>query len=258
MEAVVNKMASIETIEDNSLLELVGSLVDVYENKALLGMMDEISTLSLDAQAQLYKIMQEFQVLESVSLAQIARSRIQIIEKFEAMLDDGAPEKPDMQNYLKNYPWLIDPGYTGLSHEKRLDTILKNKFNRRTKAKGKDTRPDFFCLGDSGRAFVIEIKRPKITVGIEDVRQLTGYVDFLSDENEGQTDPESQRMFYGLLIGSAFSNDSKRERRRAHRDGIDTKSWETLLATARRSHKEFFDVMRRKVPEADPRIENFG
>ena len=257
LESIVNKMASMETIEDNDLLGLVRSLIDVYENKTLTRMIDEISALSPDAQVQLYKIMQEFQILESVSLAQIARSRIRIIEKFEDMLDKGVPEKPDMQNYLKNYPWLIDPSYAGLSHEKRLETILKNTFNIKTKARDKDKRVDFFCLGDSGKAFVVEVKRPKTTVTVKHVRQLVEYVDFLKSENEKETALGSHKIFYGLLIGSRFSDDSKHERRRAHTDGIDTKTWDTLLDTANRSHKEFFNVMKSKVPENDPRIKDF-
>jgi len=109
LESVVHKMASIETIEDDRLVELVRSLIHAYENKELTHMIDEVSALSPDAQAKLYEILQEFQVLESVSLAQIVKSHIRIIEKFEEMIDAGVPEKPDMQNYLRDYPWLIDP-----------------------------------------------------------------------------------------------------------------------------------------------------
>ena len=257
LESVVRNMASIETIEDDRLSDLVRSLIQAYENTALAGMIDEISALSLDAQAQLYKILQEFQVLESVSLAQLVRSRIRIIEKLEKMIDKGVREKPDMQNYLKEYPWLINPAYTGLSHERRLDTILLQKFNVKTKSRGKNKRVDFFCLGDSGTAHVVEIKRPGNTVSYEDIQQLVKYVDFLRREHERETDLEGRRTFYGWLVGSGFSDDSEGERNRAFKDGIYTKTWDSLLDTARRSHKEFFDAMRRKVPEGDPRLENF-
>ena len=257
LESVVRNMASIETIEDDRLSDLVRSLIQAYENTALAGMIDEISALSLDAQAQLYKILQEFQVLESVSLAQLVRSRIRIIEKLEKMIDKGVREKPDMQNYLKEYPWLISPAYTGLSHERRLDTILLQKFNVKTKSRGKNKRVDFFCLGDSGTAHVVEIKRPGNTVSYEDIQQLVKYVDFLRREHEKETDLEGRRTFYGWLVGSEFSDDSGGERNRAFKDGIYTKTWDSLLDTARRSHKEFFDAMRKKVPEGDPRLENF-
>ena len=257
LQSVVRNMASIETIEDDRLANLVRSMIQAYENNALIGMIDEISALSLDAQAQMYKILQEFQVLESVSLAQIVRSRIRIIEKLEKMVDEGVREKPDIHNYLKEYPWLINPAYVGLSHERRLDTILLRKFNVKTRSKGKNRRVDFFCLGDSGMAHVVEVKRPGNLVDTEDIRQLTGYVDFLRAEHAKETDVEVQRTFHGWLIGSRFSEESAGERNRAFKDGIQTKTWEALLRTARQSHKEFFDAMKRKVPEDDPRLENF-
>lgn len=257
LESVVRNMASIETIEDDRLTELVRSLIHAYENTALAGMIDEISALSVDAQAQLYKILQEFQVLESVSLAQLVRSRMRIIEQLEKMIDAGVREKPDMQDYLKEYPWLIDPTYTGLSHESRLDTILKKKFGIRTNAVGKNRRVDFFCLGDSGTAHVVEVKRPQATVTLKDVQQLVGYVDFLRMENEKETAIEGRRRFYGWLVGSTFAEDTEGERNRAFKDGIYTKTWDNLLRTAGQSHKEFFDAMRKKVPGDDPRLENF-
>ena len=255
--SVVRNMASLETIEDDRLADLVRSLIHAYENTALAGMIDEISSLSPDAQSQMYKILQEFKVLESVSLAQLVRSRIRIIEKLKQMIDERVREKPDMQDYLKEYPWLINPAYTGLSHEQRLDTILQKKFHVKTTSRGKDRRPDFFCIGDSGMACVVEIKRPGNEVDAEDINQLAYYVDFLRDNHMGETDIEGRRMFYGLLVGSHFSKESKGPRDRAFKDGIQTKTWESLLRTAEQSHKEFFDAMKKKIPEDDPRLENF-
>ncbi len=258
LTAVMTKMASIETIEDDRLIELVRSLINAYENKELTHMIDEVSALSPDAQSKLYEILQEFQILESVSIAQIVKSHIKIIEKFEEMIDKGVPEKPNMQEYLKDYPWLIDPTYMGLSHEKRLETILKEKFHKKTKAKGKNKRIDFFCLGELGRAFVIEVKRPKEKIGRAEIQQLTTYIDFLRQENSKISNLENKKTFFGYLIGTNYSEDAKGEMDRAHRDGIYTKTWDTLLETARKSHQEFFNAMRKKVPPDDPRLENFS
>jgi len=257
LQAVVTKMASIETIEDERLIELVRSLIHAYENKELTHMIDEVSALSPDAQAKLFDILQEFKVLESVSLAQIVKSHIRIIEKFEEMIDAGVPEKPNMQDYLRDYPWLIDPTYMGLSHEKRLETILKEKFHKKTMKKGKNKRIDFFCLGELGRAFVIEVKRPKDKIGRNEIQQLTNYVDFLRQENDKVSDLESHKTFFGYLIGSDYSEEAHGEMKRAQHDGIYTKKWDTLLETARKSHQDYFNAIRKNVPQDDPRLENF-
>lgn len=220
-------------------------------------MIDEVSSLSPDAQSKLLEILQKFKVLESVALAQIVRSHIRIMTKFEEMIDAGVPEKPDMQNYLPSHPWLIDPTYMALSYEKRPEAILKDKFHRRTKRRGKNTRVDFFCLGELGRAFVIEVKRPKDKAGRAEIQQLAGYVDFLRQENDKISDPEIQKTFFGYLIGSEYSDDAKGEMQRAQKDGICTKTWNTLLETARKSHPEYFKAVRDNVPADGQRLENF-
>ena len=257
LTAVVTKMASIETIEDDRLIDLVRSLINAYENKELTHMIDEVSALSPDAQAKLFDILQEFKILESVSLAQIVKSHIKIIEKFEEMIDAGVSEKPDMQNYLRDYPWLIDPTYMSLFHEKRLETILKEQFHKKTKRKDKNKRIDFFCIGELGRAFVIEVKRPKDKIGRTEIQQLTNYVDFLRRENDKISDLESKKTFFGYLIGSNYSDDAQGEIERVQRDGIFTKTWDTLLDTARKSHQEYFKAIRKNIPVDDPRLENF-
>jgi len=258
LTTVVRRMASIPTIEDERLVELVRSLIQAYENKELSRMIDEITSLTPDAQAKLYEILREFQVLESVSLAQIVRSHIRIIEKFAEMIDAGVPEKPDMQNYLKEYPWLINPTYLGLSHEKRLETILVEEFHHKPKGKEKRKRLDFFCLGELGRAFVVEVKRPQDKIGRQEIQQIETYIDYLRRENEKITDKEKQKTFFGYLIGSNFSEDTKGLRDRVHSYGIYTQTWDSLLETAKRSHKEFFDAMKSRVPEDDPRLEDFN
>jgi len=258
LTSVVRRMASITTIEDERLVELVRSLINAYENKELSHMIDELSALAPDAQAKLYEILTEFRVLEAVSLSQIVHSHIRIIEKFEQMVSAGVPERPDMQNYLMDYPWLINPTYMGLSHETRLETILKDKFHHKPKGKDKRKRVDFFCLAELGRAFVIEIKRPQDKIGREEIQQLTRYVDFLRDENEKITDKEKQKTFFGYLIGSNYDSESKGERDRAFKDGIYTQTWDTLLETAKRSHKEFFDAVKKKIPQDDPRLEDLN
>jgi len=257
LTTMVRKIASIDTIEDDRLVELVGLIINAYENKELVHMINEVSSLSSDAQAKLFDILQEFKVLESVSLAQIVKSRIKIIEKFEELIDAGVREKPDMQNHLRDYPWLISPEYTSLSHEKRLEAILREKFHTGAVGSAKNKRIDFFCLGDLGRAFVIEVKRPKTKVGTNEIRQLANYVDFLRQNNRKISDPKNKKIFFGYLVGSEYSDDAEYEIQRMEKDGIYTKTWDDLLDAARRSHKDYFDTMRKNVPEGDPRLEDF-
>jgi hypothetical protein len=254
LEKVITKMASIPTIEEQRLEELVRSLINAYENRQLMGMIEEVSSMAPDAQVRIFEILQDYQVLEAVTLAQIVKSHISIIEKFKDMIESGVKEKPDMQNHLKKYPWLIDSKWFALIHEKRLETLMEKKFHLKTTREGKRERIDFFCLAELGRAFVVEVKRPGEKIGHDELDQIEKYVDFLRDEMEKVTDEAHKRTIFGYLIGSDFDHNSKQKRDRLRKDGIYTYTWESLLEAAILSHREFYDAILSKAPRNDPRI----
>ncbi len=254
IQSVIHKMASIETIEDRRLNELARSFIDVYENRRLTDMIGRISSLEPHAQAMMYEILSDFQVVEAVSLAQIVQTRLKIISKFEEMIRKGAREVPDMQRHLKNHPWLISPSYAGLVHEQTLDKTLREKFGAGSKARAGKMRPDFFCMGELGRAFVIEIKRPGVTIGRKGIRQLEDYIDFFTNENAKTTKKEDKKTFFGYLIGSKFADDTEGLRDRAAAAGITVTTWDALLRTAKNEHKDFYSAMKKRAPGDDPRM----
>ena len=254
MESVIRRMASIETIDDRRLNELARSFIDVYENRRLTDMIGKISSLAPHAQAMMYEILSDFQIVEAVSLAQIVQTRVRIISKFEEMVRKGAREVPDMQLHLKNHPWLISPSYSGLVQEQTLDRTLREKFGGELKTRAGRRRPDFFCMGELGRALVIEIKRPGVRIGRKEIRQLEDYVDFLANENRKTTKKEDQKTFFGYLIGSKFSDDTEGLRDRAAAAGITVTTWDALLRTAKNAHRDFYSAMRQRAPDDDPRM----
>ena len=257
MESVIEKMASIETIEDERLKELAATFINVYENRRLTDMVGKISSLDPSAQAAIYEILSDFKVVEAVALAQLVQTRLSIISKFKEMIEEGAREVPDMQSHLKNHPWLINPSYAGLIHEQTLDSTLKKEFGVGSGQRAGRRRPDFFCLGELGRAFVIEIKRPGARIGRKEIRQLEDYVDFLVNENKKTTRKEDQKTFFGYLIGSEFSDDTEGLRDRAAKDGITVTTWNALLRTAENAHRDFHEAMKQRAPD-DPRMDQLG
>lgn len=254
MESVIKKMASIETIEDERLKELAIMFINVYENRRLTNMIRKISSLDPHAQAMIYEILSDFKIVEAITMAQIVQTRVSIISKFKEMIETGAKEVPDMQKHLKDHPWLINPSYSGLIHEQTLDRMLRGKFGVGSRSRAGGRRPDFFCMGELGRAVVIEIKRPGVKIGRDEIRQLEDYVDFLNNENKKITKSEDRKYFYGYLIGSKFSDDMGGLRDRAANAGITVTTWDALLRAADNAHRDFYNAMKQRAPEDDPRM----
>lgn len=253
----VQKLTEISTITDERLQELVEFLIRAYENEHFLEVIRQLNSADPKDLGDVLGLLAEWDVLEAVATAQIVRGRLQIIDTFEKLIADGVPEKPDMHEFLKKHPWLVDPTWTTVEHEKALDTVLEKQFNKK---KGKKTaqgqkRLDYFCLADPSRVIVVELKRPGEEAGKGELRQLVDYVDYLRKHEKQGSDPERPgRSVYGCLIPGGLKDDARDERDRLHPNGIFVRPWGLLVKTAREGHKHFFDVVKKRAPAEDPRI----
>ncbi len=257
IEAAIQKLSSIETIDDTRLEELVTFLLNAYENKHFMDVIRQLNAASPQAQAEILGILAEWDVLEAVATAQVVRGRLEVIAKLEQMIDAGAREKPDMQNLLRDHPWLIDQTWNLLSHEERLETIVRRQFG--VDEGGEDPegrrRTDFFCIGDLTRAVVVEVKRPGETATKKELRQLEDYVDFLRAQERSVTDQaRPRRAVVGYLIVGEVAPEAAGELDRMERDGMWVRTWEHLLRMARESHRHFFEVVKKRARPDDPRI----
>lgn len=257
----IETLAQIETIENERLDEIVRILIQAYENDHFFDVIRSLRDVDARVQDEVVRLVQEWDVLEAVQTATLVRGRVELIRTFEQMIDDGVPEKPDMQDFLRDHPWLIDPSWQMMAHEQSLDNVLEKYFNRpKTVKKRGGRRLDFLCIGDSMHAVVVEVKRPGLKVGKEEVRQLEDYIDYLRRWNDQNTGGRSVRQkITGVLIYSTMDPEAENsvERLRQTGDAI-VVTWQGLLETAQRLHREYLDLMKSRAPADDPRIVALG
>jgi hypothetical protein len=251
----IQKLTEIPTIDDERLQELVEFLVRAYENEHFLDLIRQLNAAEPNALAEVLGLLAEWDVLEAVATAQIVRGRLQIIDTFEQFIDSGVPEKPDMHDFLKEHPWLIDPTWTTVEHEIGLDHVLAKHFGKKRGQNRQRSRLDVFCLADTTRVIVVELKRPGEKASKKELRQLTDYVDYLRAQEEQGSDPERpRRSVNGCLVPGKLGEDARAERDRLHPYGIFVRPWSVLVNTARQGHQHFFDVVKKRAPADDPRI----
>lgn len=122
VRTVIRKLASIESVTDDperarDLLDLV---LRAFEDSSFFALLRALSATDQAARAEVLKLVTELDVFEVVKMAEVVRARVGIIRKFREMIDSGAKEKPDMHDFLFDHPWLIDPEWIAVEHEKRL------------------------------------------------------------------------------------------------------------------------------------------
>jgi hypothetical protein len=263
-QAVVEKIISIPQLDKDEegkdiADELVEFAYNALTNKSVLDAIRRLNAASENDLAQFSNILSEWDILEAVSTAQLVKGRVEIIRTFAQMINEKVPEKPDMQEYVKDHPWLIDPKWTMLTHEQQLDTLIANQFGlkRSTDAQG-TKRLDFFCLGDRYQTVhVVEVKRPGLLVGQAELDQLRNYVLFLRRRLQDEaTNPEHQRaVVKGLLVADKIRPIDQGIARTYQDAGLfDVRTWRNLLMTTETMHEEFLRVIKLRAPSDDPRI----
>ena len=241
--------------------ELVEFAYNALTNRSFLDAIRRLNTASTEDVAQFSKVLSEWDIIEAVNTAHLVKGRVEIIRKFAQMIKDKIPEKPDMQEYLRDHPWLIDPKWTMLVHEQSLDTLIVDKFKlAKSCTKDGSRRLDFFCLGDRYKtAHVVETKRPGDLVGRKEFDQLRDYVLFLRRKMQDEvTDEEHKRTtIRGLLIADRIRPDDQMHAQNA--SGVfDIRPWGNLLLAAETMHKEFLDIVKKRAPSDDPRMKGLS
>lgn len=239
--------------------ELVEFAFNALTNRSFLEAIRRLNAASPEDIAQFSEVLSEWDIIEVVNTALLVRGRVEIIRKFAQMIRDKVPEKPDMQEYLREHPWLIDPKWTMLVHEESLDRLICDEYGILPSGEGEGARRlDFFCLGDRYRtAHVVEAKRPGDLVGRKEFDQLRDYVLFLRKKlAEESTDPANKRpLVKGLLIADRIRPGDEGHCQTGQDAGVfDQRSWGNLLTTTEAMHKEFLDVVKMRAPADDPRI----
>ncbi len=264
-KAVVDRITAIPQLDKDKegkdiADELVEFAYNALTNRSFLEAIRRLNAASPDDVDQFNEVLSEWDILEAVSTAHLVKGRVEIIRKFAQMIQDKVPEKPDMQDYLRDHPWLIDPKWTILVHEKSLDNLIAKEFGLKKSGAGEGSRRlDFFCLGDTYQtAHVVEAKRPGDLVGRDEFDQLRDYVAFLQRKlQEESTDPAHRRATVrGLLICGRIRPDDQQHAKIHQNSGVfDLRTWDNLLATTEIMHREFLDVVKLRAPADDPRMQ---
>ncbi|WFR84202.1 ATP-binding protein [Arthrobacter sp. Y-9] len=254
----IQTLADAPTMEPERLDQIVEILLNAYENEQFFALLKELSELATSDQKSILDLMGEWDILEAVQAAQLVRGRVVVIQTLRRLIKDRAPEKPTMQDLLREHPWIIDPMWQILHHERSLETVLRETFHF-TESEGDQRRLDFLCLGDSGTAIVVEVKRPGDKIGLKELGQLRGYVNTLRDRNDkaGNFTSTQRSQIVGVMIYSELKDEPgiQNEIREMKNAGYRISPWDHLLEAAERLHREYLDVITERAPQDDPRIQ---
>ena len=234
-----NPTAPIEQLQP-----IVEMSVDFLEFDAFVEIASELVDADLHNTETILKLFREWQVVEAKEMARVTDGRITTIEKLQKLIDEDALEVPTLHNFLKEFPWVIDPRWTMVDDEVWFSNLLRKKFPEPVDLPEGDRRIDFLCVREGTNLVVVEIKRPGLKASGKALDQIEEEVNYARDYISKTTDPDLQyKAVTGyLLCGDMVDTFNVRgKRENLGNAGIYVRLYSDLLATAKRVHKEFID-----------------
>ena len=149
------------TADVAELEPIVQTSLDFLEFDAFWEIAQDLTETEFEDTEKLLNLFKEWEIVEAKEMARVTRGRITTIEKLQKLIENNALEVPTLHNFLKEFPWVIDPRWTLVDDEVRYSDLLRGKFPEASDAPESDRRIDFLCVREGTNLVVVEIKRPQ-------------------------------------------------------------------------------------------------
>jgi hypothetical protein len=243
--------------------EVIELATDFLRFDAFWDLAEEVAGADIDKPARLMQLFREWEIVEAKEMARVTNGRIATIAKLQTLIDANALEVPTLHNFLKEFPWVLDPRWNLIADEQTYSDLLREKFPDHELPES-NRRIDFLCVRESEQLVVVEIKRPGTRAGLKELGQIESYVHFMRDYVSNTTDPDTSvseivgYLLCGDLIGSGPNAGQVRQKRETLKSSkIYVRRYGDLLGMVKNSHKEFLDRYG-QLQEASRRDESSG
>lgn len=245
-----------EVIKNNPLADpkeqepIIQMFLDYMEFDEFRDLAEEVAESGIQDIPKLLELFREWEVVEAKEMMRVTEGRIQTIQKLQELIKENALEVPILHNFLKEFPWVLDPRWTLVADEKRYSDLLRGEFPDDGLPEG-DRRIDFLCVSEGDVVVVVEIKRPQFRASDPALAQIQEYVNFMRDFVSNTTDPAFKaRDVEGYLLCGDLVNtyNVKEGKKNLEKARIYVRRYSDLLRMVESSHKVFlkrYDQLRK-------------
>ena len=231
-----NPTADVEDIEP-----VIQTSLDFLEFDSFWEITEDLTETEFEDTEKLFDLFREWQIVEAKEMARVTEGRITTIEKLQSLIENNALEVPTLHNFLKEFPWVIDPRWTLVDDEVTYSQLLRDEFPEENDSE-ENKRIDFLCVRDGTNLAVVEIKRPESRVSRKELDQIENYVIFMRDYIERTSDPDYKlEEVTGYLLCGNLANTAhvRQKRKNLERSQIYIRLYIDLLDMVKRVHDEF-------------------
>lgn len=231
------------TADVDELEPVIQTSLDFMEFDAFQKIAQDLADSDVEDVEKLLSLFKEWEIVEAKEMARVTEGRIKTIEKLQNLIEKNALEVPTLRNFLKEFPWVIDPRWNLVDDEVSYSKLLKEKYPD-GKLEESNRRIDFLCVREGSNLVVVEIKRPKKMASRKELAQIEDYVLFLRGLVEPTTDPEwgIKSVVGYLLCGGLVNNPTVIQKQKMLENSqIYVRRYGDLLRMVTNLHQEFLD-----------------
>lgn len=235
-DKIINILTSSRGLDERRRVEIIKYIRNSFDQEAFREMIHDLR--EKPASATILSMFATWNLIEAREILRIVQGRMEAITRFADMVDRGVKEVPDMHQYFKKWPWIIDPTWTQWRDEARYSQILAEAYPEEGLGE-KDRQMDFLAIGVGDTIHVVELKRPGHKVDSGDMDRLFDYVTFV-EEKMGNA-----RGGYGVVAGYIVASGIRDDRltRARVREGASNrryvKTYDDLIVAAKRLHEDY-------------------
>ena len=219
---------------------VVNMFIDFWKFDSFRDMAKDIKDAEIERPEKILDLFRQWEVLEAKEMMKVTEGRIYTIEKLQELIDKNCLEKPTLHNFLKAFPWVLDPRWTLVDDERSYSSLLRKHFPEHEDEPQKNKRIDFLCVSERNHLVVVEIKRPRSKASKDELEQIEEYVYFMRDRISRGSQYEEVTGY--LLCGELVDTYHVREKKKSlAKDGIHIRLYLDLLKSVKDLHNEFLD-----------------
>lgn len=244
---IINPILENPSFDTNESSTVIEGVIGKFDNKTFKEYASKIAeTVGPEQIPKLINLMDEWKLIETKQMSDLAFSRIAVIKQFEDHLKADTKEVPTLHSFLKKFSWILDPRILEFKDEVRYTTLLKEAYPDE-KLDQQDRRIDFLCSNALGGVlYVIEIKRSQYRVDVKALEQAYEYGVFLQEKYASPTGFSNVVCY---VIGGEKSSDSlfrNKETTYMRTGQVFVKTYSELLEQSKEYHREFIEIFNKE------------